>query len=419
MAHLSPFVGWRYAPTAGPLAELAVPLGDVFDPSRHGRYRVNPYSNLHVLRAPSPDAGAATLAHWKRRGIIRPDAQPAYYPLTQTFCLPGDNPAQADPLSRRGFLALVRLDAPHQPPTLLPHEATLPGPVHAGLTLLQSLAMQMAPIHGLYHDPTFALEALLEPTLAQPLAHFVDGQGVDTRLGMVNHPDALHTLAATLAPLPIYLADGHHRLAAAQAHLQHLLQRQPHLPPDHPARFALFYLSNAAGPDLHILPTHRVLRLPPDQSAAALPDRLRAYFDVVPLAPDTVGRSLQPGTLHLVTPTGAYRLRLRPGQQPDALLRQPLPAVLRKLDYTLLHDLIIDQIIGLPYAEQWASPDIRYLKDAEPARQAGSQPGHVAFLLGELALADLMAACHAGAVLPPKSTYFYPKALSGLVMAAL
>lgn len=410
---------WRYDPAVVGRAErLMAPLDD--DPALSRlHYRLSEHA-LHLAAPRSVAQAVDRLQRWRGQGVLRRDPLPAYYAYAQHYTAYGE----AQPRVRRGVVGWLRLDDADDMPTLLPHEGTLDAAV-AGLTeLLAATGLNVTPVHALYDDPSHALEPLLDDYLRAPLLDTTDSAGVTHRMAMLQHRGQLRQVEQLLAGQTLILADGHHRLAAALQHKARLEAAHGPLPQRHPARYVLAYCSNTAGDRLSIYPFHRVLRLPRGLDAATLLARLEEHYTLEPLearAPLHEVLSAAPHRMGLVLERRWHLLTLRPGADPQRLLAPlGLPASVNRLDYTLLHYLVFDRIAGIAYAAQRQSDALSYHRDSAGAiERALYRPGHAAFLMPEVAVADLRAVVHDRALMPPKSTYFAPKVLAGLLFGDL
>jgi uncharacterized protein (DUF1015 family) len=420
MAEIQPFRAWRYDRTQVPnLQQALAPLFDVVTPSQRQQLYDSPTSAIHLASPPSIEHASQYFAAWVAQGVIKRDSKPAIYPYYQRFSLYGDSRVYV----RKGFVAMVRLNTPGGVPQILLHEETIRHSVSHVTELLDRLRLNVAPTHGLYHDPNFRLEALLDSTMEHPIIDCLDYQGVQNQLGMLDDPQAIEMVQNFLADQSVVLADGHHRLEASETVRRRHYQRNPKLGAGPcPVDYQMMYLTNAAAPDLRILPTHRVFELPsgwtPDRLEAACRHYfyLEAFGERTPFYRELAGRE---HTIGLLLQDRQWLLRLRDDLAPDSLISLDLLPEVKALDYTLLHYLILDRVLGIPYHKQSQHPAIQYVKDYAKAVELARQPGFVGFFLNGVKMKDLLAVTYAGGRMPPKSTFFYPKVLSGIVMADL
>jgi uncharacterized protein (DUF1015 family) len=183
------------------------------------------------------------------------------------------------------------------------------------------------------------------------------------------------------------------------------------------------YLTNAASDDVRILPTHRLLlELPGGLSDEELLARLEPYFTVRPQPEAQDLPELLAGkrwAFGLYLPGGAYKLRLRP--EVHAQLDWPTTPEVKDLDLTVLHYFVLEKVLGIAGPEAQRSwPGVAYVRGlAECLQRVDRGEARAAFLTTEVTMAQVEAVCHSGAVMPAKSTFFYPKTLAGLLFTSL
>ena len=420
--------GWRYNPAlSAEINEVASPLFDVVSPRQREALYQQPLNSIHlsVPRAegdlPPAAAAAARLAQWQAAGVLLPDGLPGIYVYYQYFRLPGETRERC----RKGFVCHIRA-YDWAAGVVLRHESTLPAAVHDRAALLAALQLQTSATHGLYRDEDFTLEALMDEAIRDPLCQTEeDYQGARDVLAVVQDAAAIRAFQRVLAGRPVILADGHHRYEASVAYRQ-ARQRAagPAATGREPWQYHLMYLTNAASDDVRILPTHRVLRaLPGGLTDAELLARLAEYFTVRPQVEAQDLPALMAGkrwALGLYLPGGAaYKLRLRP--EVHAQLSWDTTPEVKDLDLTVLHYFVFEKVLGIvgPAAQRrW--PDVAYVRGlAECLQQVDRGQARAAFLTNEVTMAQVEAVCHSGAVMPAKSTFFYPKVLAGLLFSSV
>lgn len=398
MAEIIPFRAWRYnTDKAGTIEQLISPLMDALNPAQAADLLIHPYNAIHFADPEDGNTLLAQLQAWKANDILKQDVLPAIYPFYQTFRLP----IAPQPLTRKGFIALMRID----PKVIILHERVREPIVQHRANVLSQSCMQLTPTHGLFNDPDFEVISLLDDYQQAPLLAATDVLGVENSLSAIQNPKHIRQIQHFMAKLPIYLADGHHRWETSRrvyARLQHSA-----------AAYHLMYFSNLAGEDLRILPTHRVVSLPDDFSINSFLQRLEPYFSI-----STTTDRPPAHTFQFVLKGQSYHLRLKSHLKPESLVALDLPDSVKRLDYTLLHYLVFDRALSIPYEEQPNHPSILYVKDSAQAIAYG-QNQHLAILLNEVTLEELLAVCQDGALMPQKSTFFYPKVAGGLVFASI
>jgi uncharacterized protein (DUF1015 family) len=429
VAEIQPVRGWRYNPALSADIDAVVsPLFDVVSVRQREALYQNPLNSIHLSvpraegAAPPFEAAARRLARWRAEGVLRQDGLPGIYVYYQYFRLPGE----AGERCRKGFMAHIRAyDWAEE--VVLRHENTLPAAVNDRAELLAALQFQTSATHGLYRDETFELEALMDEAIQDPLCQTEeDYQGARDVLAVIQDAPTIRRFQQVLAARQVILADGHHRYEGSLAYRQ---ARELAAGPGgstgrEPWHYHLMYLTNAASDDLRILPTHRVLReLPGGLRDEELLARLSAYFTVQPQAEAQDLPELMAGkrwAFGLYLPGGAaYKLRLRP--EVHAQLNWLTTPEVKDLDLTVLHFFVLEKVLGIvgPDAQR-AWPGVAYVRGlAECLQQVDRGEARAAFLTNEVTMAQVEAVCHSGAVMPAKSTFFYPKTLAGLLFTSL
>jgi uncharacterized protein (DUF1015 family) len=432
---IRPFRALRYdsASIADPALVVAPPY-DVISPAERERLLARHPANVVRLDLPGDDPGdepdaryrraAKTLAAWRSDGTLHKDPHPSIYVYEQTYRVPVSDVAR----TQRGFFARLRLEPFGTNGGVLPHERTMAGPREDRYKLLRATGVNTSPIIGLYDDAAGVGVPVLDALTARRAdVTLSDDDGTEHRLWAVpadgDDAVAVAPLLAAAAAGPLTIADGHHRYETALRYRDE--RRMSRSCEEDPAfDYVLTLFLDAAGQPLTVLPTHRVVRGLGDDGAAAMLDRLDDLFEVergvtaasllerfesAGLAGGGAGR------FGLWTRDGGALLRARR----DALepfLPEGGPA-LRALDVTLL-GAALGQLVGLD-SDALAAGAVGYTKSAAEAIDsvdAGLDGADATFLLEPTPVASVIAVAADGDVMPQKSTYFYPKALTGLVI---
>jgi uncharacterized protein (DUF1015 family) len=284
----------------------------------------------------------------------------------------------------------------------------------------------------LYSDPAGSIEKILYDGDSAADAEVTDEYGVLHRLWRVSDAAAIRLLAAEMADKKLIIADGHHRYETA---LQYAKEHAPSAPaknehstsdlphPAYPEAAAMMTFVNMDADGLVILPTHRVVHSLGDFDEGAFA-RAKDYFDVeaLPGCGDADGYlatlKAQKGTAFVgVTKNAAFLMRAKPEA---AAALADLPEHQRKLDLSYLHSIVLEKLLGLDAEKMREQTNIRYLRDAaEAVDQARRGEADIVFLTNPVTMEQLREVAFAGAVMPQKSTDFYPKLLSGLAIYAL
>ena len=442
MADIRPLPGIRYAPEVD-LAEVVTPPYDVISPEAQGRYYERSPQNVIRLELgadePTDDAldnrysrAALTFAQWRLDGAMQQDA-PSLYLYEQRFTALGAE------RRRLSLLARVRLE-PWEAGVILPHERTLSKPKDDRLKLTRACAATLSPIMALYDDPKGALaKSFAGMRRRKPPIAFTDEAGEEHRLWAIRDAEQFEAVRQFFQDRQLYIADGHHRYETALIYRDETREMRRELAPDDAPNFTLMALSAIEDPGLLVLPTHRIVRGLDMERLAGLSDELGAHFSVEPLetldAPTitaalaTAGKTDQrePETAFaLVAPDGARILRLTPAGR-AAMAARSGPnvgdsAAWRTLDVAILHELVLNQALGVSDEAIRAGESVTYTRDAGEAIAAvrtGAGDAQLAILLNPTPPAAIRDVARAGDRMPQKSTYFYPKLITGLVINPL
>ncbi|WP_339703664.1 DUF1015 domain-containing protein [Algoriphagus aquimarinus] len=418
MAEILPLKAWRYADALTPkIEELTAPLFDVVSARQRQLLYENPLNSIHLAvpgaMRPTLEAKLA-LINWKAEGIIQQDALPGIYVYYQYFRLPGEH----DERCRKGFIAQIKAYE-WSDEIILRHENTIVSAVNDRISLLRETQIQASPTHGLYEDLDEQLEKYMDEAIANPLYEFEDYQGVREVMGVIQEPEIIRHFLEVLKDKQVVLADGHHRLEGAIEYRKSMkgeLSENRWKGHD----YHLMYLTNTSGNHLKILPTHRLyygLVLLQE----SLLDKIKEWFVVKKFADsEELGTYAfhKPHTFGLVMGEESYTLQLKAGMMDNINLH--LPESIRQLDLTVLHEVLFARILGIAVADQRSSDQIVYERNfSRCIQEVRSGKASFAVITRELELSQVLEVCKSGEVMPQKSTYFYPKALGGLLFASI
>jgi uncharacterized protein (DUF1015 family) len=447
MADVRPLPGLRYTATED-LAARVTPPYDVISPEAQARYYERHPENIIRLElgreAPGDNElddrytrAAVTFAEWRLRGVLAQDA-PALYLYEQRFTAGGATH------TRSSLLARVRLE-PWDAGVVLPHERTLSKPKDDRLKLLRASAANLSPIMALYDDAKNELgKRLARARKGPPKIAFSDEAGEQHSLWPATDALLAARVSAFFSSRQIYIADGHHRYETALAYRDEVRALRREIFPDDAVNFVLMALTAVEDPGLVVLPTHRIVRAVSPERLAALDTVLDAWFDQVPVpGGDGVEGWVTPlaeashadggaTALVLVRPEGATVLRLRPGGRAamrsaaavsgveDAGDGEAHTEAWGALDVAVLHELVLRRALGIGTAAVGSGEYITYARDPAAAVTAVRQgEAALAFLLNPTPPAAIRNVALAGDRMPQKSTYFYPKLITGLVINPL
>lgn len=416
MAEVQPFQGVLYDPNRVNIADVLTQPYDKITPAMQAAYEQrSPYNLIHIeLGRDLPgdnDAhnkytrAAAHFQRWLTEGILRRASQPALYWVEQQFVPPGRTGSYV----RMALIARVRLHRWDEG-IILPHEHTLAKPKADRLALLRATQAQQGQIFMLYP------KRVPVPPLGTPLFNFVDDLGVATRLWEITDPSVITTIQAALQPQTFYIADGHHRYETALAYRDEIGTEA--------SRYVMAALVDMNDPGLIILPTHRAVGNLPGFDAGKFLHRLAAYFDIVPRAnlkemlsmmddggqSQTIGMFLD-GRFAVISPRDFSAL---------APLFEKKPPLWNDLGVAILHVVILEMLLGIDETKLRDQTNVTYWREPELAlEEVKSGRARLAFFLNPTPVHAVKAVADARSRMPQKSTDFYPKFLSGLVMYEL
>jgi uncharacterized protein (DUF1015 family) len=433
---IRPFRALRYAAELVPdLGSVVSPPYDVISPRLQHDLAARHPKNVVRLDLPLDEPGdsaddryrraAHTLVAWRSDGTLRKEPRPAVYVYEQTYRVPGGDTVK----TQRGFFGRLRLEPFGPGSGVLPHERTLAGPKEDRYKLLRATGANLSPVVGLYADPSGRTRELLTDAAGRPAdIEVTDDDGVRHRLWVVPAAgedatdDPARELAALAGNDPITIADGHHRYETALRYRdERRMTRSCEEDPAFDHILALLLETTADPPT--VLPTHRVVRgLEPD-GLERLRGTLGDLFAVEPVPTESIAARVAPGTapaeggrLGLVMREGSVILLAR--REAFGSLLPSGGDALRGLDVTLL-GAALDRLCGIDPADVAAGERLAYTKSIDEAvawvaeRTEGAD---AAFLLDPTPVSAIMAVARDGDVMPQKSTYFYPKPLTGLVI---
>ncbi len=434
MSQILPFQGTLYDTTiVGNIENLVAPPYDIIDTAGQQALHDRHPQNIIRLELGLDRAGdnatdnrytraGAALHEWIKSGALKRDQEPAIYYHTIEYRPPSSGPGAPTKLLR-GFLTVVKLEALDSG-HIYPHENTRAAAKTDRLNLIEACRANFSPIWSLYSDPQGAIIGLLETVTKRTPARydFQDDAGCRERLWVVTDAAVLKQIVDQMQSKPLFIADGHHRYETALNHQK--LRRQAGSPAGlQPYDGVLMLLAPLEDPGLTVLPTHRVTTtpLPPYDRVKSLlgdtfdfqefpyttstKDEVRAQFlDTL----RTNGRTAPVFGIALKGDSRYLALTLKPAHRPSI---QASPRT--KLDVSLLQQLIVAKLCPTQQEQE----AILYTKDDHEALNWAAQgTGTGALLLNATKVGEIQAVATAGERMPHKSTYFYPKPLTGLVI---
>lgn len=434
MADVRPFRGVHFNPSlAGALGDVLCPPFDEINAERRDALLARSERNVVRLESPKPDSAGANvyaqsagqLQQWLAEGVLAQEGEPAYYVMQEEYL------AETGPRRRIGVFAAVHLEE-YERAIVLPHEYTRRGPKEDRLAMMEACGANFSPIMAMYRDPG-GVQTLLWETIVNhdPDCTAEATSGVSYKLWAIDDPDPVGRLRALFRPLPIYIADGHHRYETALAYRDNVRARERVRLDSQASEFVLMCLIEFDDPGMQLHSFHRALAgLSPDK-LSALQEQVYGLFTVEsrPLGGMTAermgdfldatwrARGGKPA-LGLIEPEEGRLsvLSLRGNLAPGALPHAPAPEMYQ-CEAWLLHSSVLDPVLGGSSGDQAQVdfvPELETLLD-----QVDRGDCQAAFLVPPLDMAVFESLVREGQRLPPKTTYFLPKLPTGLVMNLL
>jgi uncharacterized protein (DUF1015 family) len=432
VAQIRPFKGVCYSRRNGSdISKLIAPPYDVLTEQDRARYQAKDAHNVVYVDLPHVppktagpdevyDKASINLKAWLGAGVLEANHRPALYPYAQTY----DYGSRT--YHRRGFIGLVRL-SPFGEGQVMPHEKTHAGAIEDRMKLMLATGMQLSPIFGLFSDPRNEVTSLLYHNVGRPmLSATLDG--VKNDLWSVTDGEIENKVIDAMKHNPVYIADGHHRYTTAlQFQKQAEIEHGGKLPPTHPANYCMFVLVGMQDDGLLILPTHRLIGGLMNFTIGSFISTVAGNFDVFesPLPPERLAEASAmlerdpPHTFGLYDGRSKklYVLRLK-NLDVLAALEPSQSVAWRRLDVAILQRYLLDEVLQPHFATKELVKG--YTPDASAiANQVDGTTYQIALLLKPTPLHALEELGKHGEVMPQKSTYFFPKLATGMVMYPL
>jgi uncharacterized protein (DUF1015 family) len=421
MATIRPFRGLRYAASAGTMEALVAPPYDVLSAAERDEFAGKNQHNVVHLTLPEQEAddrskfvkyarSASRLAQWRQTGALELDA-PSFYRYRQSFSIPGHD----EVLERLALISLIKTE-PYEKGVVLPHEQTFPKHKEDRLRILEATRAHLECIYGLFEDDDQALWQMIDQAPAERVQDVTTEDGVRHVVEKISDLATCAALGAAMEPKKVWIADGHHRYETACT----FRAMQGFKPEPVAEDFMMMALSSLRDPGLVLLPTHRILKSMA-LTADDLHDKMSTDFVITPCANDELYHRIES-----VSSEGgrAFGVALPGGRGFVATVRDldALSAkidgegsdLLHRLDVTLLHEIIFAQLLGLKGLDFFD-----YTRDEREAIAAVEDGSPAAFLMNPPTVEDMRHIALGGEKMPQKSTFYYPKILSGLVFWSL
>lgn len=450
MAKIVPFRGIVYNPErVENLANVATPPYDVITPLEQlAFYERHPWNIIRLILGKTSEKdtsqdnrytrSADFFNAWMSEGILIQDVSPAFYLTSVEF------PVQSRKITRWGLISQVALE-PFENGVVLPHEKTFSRVKSERLELMKSCHANYSPIFSLYSDPEQIVLNTLRQSCSEtspnmkpdmkPDMKFVDTYGHLHQLWRITDVTVHQRIYDFMNDKSIFIADGHHRYETALNYRQWVADRTPGFSPEHPANFIMMYLCGMEDPGLLILPAHRMVKAISPEKLISFITEAEACFDISRFSMEYgIGTGTTAEKRDSILNTGGvhtrigvvirnhqqgYLLSLKPGIMQQMFGREMSERML-ELDVTVLTRLILMELLGLNHSQLDDESIMSYSSKTDVALEAvRTGDCDAAFILNSTRIDQVKRIAEAGEIMPRKSTYFYPKVITGQVLNRL
>jgi len=439
MAEIVPFKGILYNPDKiDNMAEVVTPPYDVISENECNNYhKANPYNIIRLILGQKNNTGKAGcharaadfFQKWLADDILIQDKAPAFYVTTIEFSLENKT------VTRYGLTALVRIE-PFDKGVILPHEKTFSKVKSERLGLLQKCHANFSSIFSLYSDPQDKILDCLKDALSNksPDMDFMDDKGSRHKLWRITDRTLHEHITDAMKNKKLFIADGHHRYETSLNYREWVSGNNPDFNSEHPANFVMMYLCSMEDPGLIILPAHRVLSGLADMELSSVIKKCDDYFDITIISyKNDENKKVKHDFISTLKANSSenvigvcmknspelFILTLKP-QVMEKLFSDNLPVAIRNLDVTVLTNLVLTKILGFDQTRLDDENLFSYTTDySEAIDVAASGKADISFILNPTLIAQVKQIAEQGFAMPRKSTYFYPKVITGQVLNRL
>ncbi|MBU2522241.1 MAG: DUF1015 domain-containing protein [Proteobacteria bacterium] len=441
MAEVLPFRGILYNPRKiRNLSDVTTPPYDVISKQgQHDFYERHPQNIIRLILGKTTENDSVNnncytrasdfLKNWFSENILEQDTTPAFYLTSMDFSLENKT------FTRYGIIGLVALE-PFKNGVIVPHESTFSNVKMERFELMKSCHANFSPIFSLYSDSKNEIIDKLKdlPLKQTPAIEFTDYDGHRHRMWRITDLDSCRYISSAMHEKRLFIADGHHRYETALDYRDWISSSDPDFKKDHPANYVMMYLSSMEAPGLIILPAHRMVKGLKSSIAASFINKAENYFDIstIPFRDSdfervraefiSILKSNASKNIIGVLMKGSmkfYLLTLKSGVM-EQVFSNELPEALKYLDVTILTHLIFIEIFGFDNSKLDNENIITYSSSEKRAVEAAlSGECDASFILNPTKIEQVRDIANKGLIMPRKSTYFYPKVITGLVMNKL
>lgn len=450
MAHISPFKGILYnKEKIKNIRDVVAPPYDVISPIEQEILYERHINNVVRLilckesNGDTSDKNRYTMAKnffeaWQRDGILAKDTIPSIYLYAQEYSINNalSENKRFEKKKRLGFIALSKLED-FEKGGIYPHENTLSKPKEDRLMLMRSCNANFSPIFGLFSDHLKKIDSILEDyTNQSPLYDFIDYSEVRHTLWAIRDENTIKSIIMEMTDKQILIADGHHRYETAITYRSEIRKRLSSYTGDEPFNYIMMYFTNTISDGLSILPIHRLIRNLKNFNKDEIQKKIEEFFNIETISfngerDEEDARSKffsemktkgERGNLFgMYSGKNSYfLLKLKDKGIADKMITNSRPESWKMLDVTILHTILIEKVLGISEKNLLEQKNITYTINTEDAiKEVREGKYQMALFLNPTKIEEIQTIATSGEKMPQKSTFFYPKLITGLVMNKL
>ncbi len=391
---------------------IAPPYDVIDDEYRNKLYEKSDYNIVKLILSKENDPytdAKNNFEDWKAKEVLIKTKKPAIFYIIQKY-----TNEKGKLIERKGFIARNKIHS-FDDKKILPHEYTMSGPKEDRFKLVSACKAFFSQIFLVYNDEQFKIEKMVEKYLKNPPYFDVtDDLGVQNLVYLIDDEADIKLIRDTLEDKTFLIADGHHRYETSMRYSKEHIENES-------AKYVMSYFTNASDENLIIYPTHRVIEK--SLNPKEILEKAQKHYDIeIEKDKETFLEKIEEENKKQIT-TGLilkdddnfYILKLKAGQNASIDAIEPL----RNLDLTVLHEILLKKELGFKDEELMSQNGIKYIKQENVAFDSIKNGASAAFIMAYPKMQDILDVSAEGGRMPQKSTYFYPKLLSGLVINPL
>ncbi len=439
MVRISALEGVTYNAGKVNISEVIAPPYDVISPAEQDKlYSICDYNVVRLILGKDQPGdnesenkysrSAECFSRWLSGGTLVKEDKPCIYYYIQNYTT-----SKAEVISRKGFIARNYIET-YEEGGVLPHEHTMGGPKQDRLKLMKACKANLSPLFMAYSDPDKEIDKALKLP-ETPLIDVVDDQGIQNIVYFIDDPEVIAKVTELMKDKQVFIADGHHRYETSIAYRDFRREHDPGYGKDDAFNWVMAFYTNLDDENLRVFPTHRIVTK--EVEKALLIENLEKYFDSVrynfdaatkeqvkekfvndieDFARDTIAFGV-----YFKDENSYYIFKLREKEAVNRVLdEKDVPEVMKKLDLTILHKIVLSDFMGFSQDDQLKQNGVKYLKKEKEAFESiENKQAEVVFIMATPSIRLIKEVSLQGYKMPQKSTYFYPKLTSGLVINPL